>query len=136
LVFSLQVCLQDKDVVMRFKLNKVSVIFYSIIMFMMMAVFTYFQKQEIHRVDSQAGLEKRVIKCELPLPNKLIQNLFFVASDMESARQMLFNSMKGIYFDNKLYIKTADFHGNNHVIPFENINCDSIGKQVSLTSNL
>lgn len=101
---------------------------------MVMSVFLLFQKQEMKSVNFQAGSEKRVIKCEIPLPNKLVQNLFFVASDLESARQMLFNSKQGLYFDNQLFVKTDDFHGQKHVVPFNLIKCDSIGAQVSLTS--
>lgn len=119
---------------MKLTINKPNLIFYSIITVLMLAIFMLFQSQEMKRVQLQSGLEKRVIKCEVPLPNKLVQNLYFMASDLQTAKQMLFNSKQGLFFDNKLYIKTADFKGISHVVPFEQISCDSVGQEVSLSS--
>ena|GEM_PF-2261978 len=123
-----------KEVDMKFKVNKANLAFYSVVMFMIMTVVVLFQAKQMNSINFQAGIEKRVIKCEIPLPNKLVQNLYFVATDLESARQMLFNSKQGLFFDNTLYVKTADFKGQKHVVPFDLIKCDSVGTQVSLTS--
>jgi len=119
---------------MKLTLNKANVIFYTIITLMLLTVFALFQRQEMSRIQFQAGSEKRVIKCEVPLPNKLVQNLYFMAQDLQTAKQMLFNSKKGVFFDNTLYIRTADFHGKDHIVPLDSIACDSVGHQVYFSS--
>ena len=117
---------------MKFVVKKRNFYFYSFLSVLALGIFTAqgFQS-EFLKSDKVA---KRVIKCELELPNKLVQNLYYMAEDLTSAKQMLFNSKQGLFFDNQLYIKTVDFNGKVHVVPFDQINCDSVGREVSLTS--
>lgn len=118
---------------MKFTVKKQSFYFYSLAMLVGMLMVAVLSPKSGSLADV-LGQEKRVIKCEVPLPNKLVQNLFYVAKDLQSAKQLLFNSKQGLLFENKLYIKTTDFNGQAHVIPFEDISCDAVGRQVSLTS--
>jgi len=119
---------------MKLKLNKANMAFYSVISLMVITVVLLLQSQNMRAFQLDSVSEKRVIKCEVPLPNKLVQNLYFMATDLQTAKQMLFNSQKGLFFDNKLYIKTADFKGQSHVVAFDQIFCDSVGQQVSFSS--
>lgn len=76
--------------------------------------------------------EKRIIKCQIPLAEDMIQNLYYVTESKQKAKELLFNSEKGLYFDNALYVKTQDFKGVNHVVAFSDVTCDAVGTQVSL----
>ena len=75
--------------------------------------------------------EQRVIKCQLPLAEKLVQNVFYVADDIVTAKKELFNSKKGLFFEGQMYVKTEDYKGNEYVVPFSSIECDSVGYEVS-----
>lgn len=81
------------------------------------------------------GFEQRVIRCQVPINEELVQNLYYMAESLQEAKQLLFNSKNGLMFDNSLYIKTTDFDGNNHVVALKDIDCDSVGSQV-LSSDL
>ena len=119
---------------MKLKLNKANLAFYSVICLLGIIIFMLSEQRLSKVAHSNSESEKRVIKCEVPLPNKLVQNLYFVASDLQTAKQMLFNSKKGLYFDNQLYIKTSDFKGVSHVVEFDKISCNSVGHQVFFSS--
>lgn len=76
--------------------------------------------------------ENRVIKCQLPLKEGLVQNVYYVAPDLQTAKKQLFNAKDGLFFDNELFVKTVDFKGKIHVVPFSEVNCDSVGTQVMI----
>jgi hypothetical protein len=118
---------------MKFTFRKKSFYFYTLTALLGVLLVSLLKPQPGSLADV-LGQEKRVIKCEVPLPGKLVQNLYYVAKDLQTAKQLLFNSKQGLFFDNKLYIKTADFKGQPHVVSFDNISCDAVGTQVSLTS--
>jgi len=119
---------------MEFKLsfNKKHFYFYSLIF---VSFFSLIHLTSKYLNDSRAFLigedrENRVIKCQLPLDEDLTQNVFYVAPDLQSAKKQLFNAKNGLFFDNELFIKTTDFNGNTHVVPFSKVSCDSVGTQV------
>ncbi len=92
------------------------------------AIFMSYQVFSVKKIDTLGSIgEQRVIKCILPLAKELDQNVFYVAEDIVSAKKELFNSKKGLYFEGKMYVKTSDFKGNEYVVPFESIDCDSVG---------
>lgn len=74
--------------------------------------------------------EQRVIKCELKLSKDLVQNLYYLAPNLQDAKKQLFNAKNGLMFDNELYVKTTDFNGNSHVVKFSEVYCDSVGHEV------
>ena len=77
-------------------------------------------------------MPNRVIKCQLPLKGGLFQNLYYMAPDMQTAKRLLFNDKTGLFFDNMLFVKTTDYKGTDHVIPFSNVTCDSIGAEINI----
>ncbi len=118
---------------MKFLIKKSNLYFYSmLVLFLFIIGFTQLNQTLKRGALSTVRGEKRVIKCELPLENNIIQNVYYVSESLQGAKQILFNSKNGLFFDNALYIKTTDFNGENHVVAFKDIHCDSVGTQVSL----
>ncbi len=118
---------------MKIKVKKSNLYFYSVLGLAAIMTAGFFQlNQSLRDKGLLVSSEKRVIKCQLPLNNEKIQNVYYVAESLQQAKQLLFNSKNGLYFDNSLYIKTTDFEGVHHVVSFEDIHCDSVGAQVSL----
>jgi len=79
-----------------------------------------------------SSIPNRVIKCQLPLKGGLFQNLYYMAPDKQTAKKLLFNDKTGLFFDNMLFVKTTDYKGIDHVIPFSDVFCDSIGTEVKI----
>ncbi len=121
---------------MKFSIKKSNLYFYSILAIGAILITGFIQlNQSIRSNLGSVNGEKRVIKCEVPLNEEMIQNVYYVAESKQKAKQLLFNSKNGLFFDNSLYIKTTDFNGADHVVSFDDIHCDSVGTQVSLTEN-
>jgi hypothetical protein len=122
---------------MKFTLNKTNLYFYSAILLLFFFVIGALNpiKGFSPLVGSSVDQEQRVIKCELPLKPDLVQNVYYVADSLQSAKKLLFNSKDGLFFDNSLYIKTKDFNGVDHIVAFEDVTCDAVGTQVSLLNN-
>lgn len=77
-------------------------------------------------------IPNRVIKCQVPLKNGLFQNLYYMAPDKQTAKKLLFNDKTGLFFDNMLFVKTTDYKGIDHVVPFTDVFCDSIGTEIKI----
>lgn len=122
---------------MKVTIKKSNLYFYSMLALAAILILGFIQLN--HTLKLGGGVfedsEKRIIKCQVPINKELIQNLYYMAESLQVAKQLLFNSKNGLMFDNSLYIKTTDFEGNNHVIPFKSITCDAVGSQV-LSSDL
>ena len=118
-----------------FKINKESFLFYCIMFFclfmLLLVSSTFFKSSEATYVSGEIS-ENRVIKCQLPLKKGLVQNVYYVAPDLQTAKKQLFNAKDGLFFDNELFVKTVDFKGKIHVVPFSEVNCDSVGTQVMI----
>jgi hypothetical protein len=118
----------------NFKLSKENFVFYCMlfISFFMLFAFSGALFKADNLVSESGKTENRVIKCQLPLEEGLVQNVYYVAPDLQTAKKQLFNAKNGLFFDNELFVKTVDFKGNIHVVPFSEVNCDSVGTQVMI----
>lgn len=122
---------------MTIKIKKSNLYFYSVLGLASIMITGFIQLNQTLKVKGLvSGSEKRVIKCEVPLSDEKIQNVYYVAESLQEAKQLLFNSKNGLFFDNSLYIKTVDYNGVNHVVSFDDIFCDAVGTQVSLNSEV
>ncbi|MGH1468293.1 MAG: hypothetical protein ACRBBP_05350 [Bdellovibrionales bacterium] len=122
---------------MKFSIKKSNLYFYSVLAIGFILITGFIQLNQSIKSDlSIVTGEKRVIKCEVPLNKEMIQNVYYVAESKQAAKQLLFNSKNGLFFDNSLYIKTTDFNGADHVVAFKDIHCDSVGTQVSMENSI
>lgn len=119
---------------MKISIKKSNLYFYSVLFLGAILILGFVQLNQTLKSKSLLGesSEKRVIKCQVPLNKEMVQNLYYVTNSLQSAKQLLFNSKNGLFFDNSLYIKTTDFNGEKHIVAFEDVTCDAVGTQVSL----
>lgn len=117
---------------MSFYISKQGFKFYLLFFALIITVFAFanFKSSKLYTSVESFESEQRVIKCELQLSNELVQNLYYLAPNLQDAKKQLFNAKNGLMFDNELYVKTVDFNGQSHVIKFSDVYCDSVGHEV------
>lgn len=120
---------------MKIRIDRANFYFYSFLFMFLAYAFNIYSTSSLSNTAELLGdQEQRVIKCQIPINEEMTQNLYYVAHDLKSAKKMLFNNKNGLFFDKSLYIKTIDFKGNKHVVPFDQITCDAIGAQFQLSN--
>lgn len=118
---------------MSFYISKQGFKFYLLFFTLILTVFIFANYNSSNKAYTSVETfdrEQRVIKCELHLKKDLVQNLYYVAPNLQEAKKQLFNAKNGLMFDNELYVKTVDFNGQAYVVKFSDVYCDPVGRQV------